>query len=254
MKKNSLLFMFMALMIMSCEKEEETVYLTATFEDAESSELASSLYGENLYGGLYPGYTDTTTDLFIGLLDKELYNGGIALSQWNDMDSAGYTNQCSVYYRDGKSGFGGNNGSKTFAVSNGYKNSFSDTRPVVGFKTEGTEKIFDHFYVNNSTYTYLCMSEGDAFCRRFSYNDKDWFKLIITGLDNEGRETGEIEFYLADFRTPQSKGIVTKWTKVDLSSLGRIHQLRFNLDSNVANDFGMAVPAYFCFDDVTVQE
>jgi len=245
-------------MVVGCEKEREVPYTTITFENVGSESLANSIYGSNLYGGQYPGYHDIIGDLKIGLLGDNFYEGGIALSQWSDTATVGYTNQCSVFYKDGVTGFGGNNGSMTFAVHYGADNSEflygSDTRTFMGFKTDGTEKVIDHFYVNNSTYAALTMKEGDSFTPAFSYGNGDWFKLTITGIDKNGRETGTVEFYLADFRSSNSNGIVSEWTKVDLYSLGMVHGIKFNLESSIENEYGSSVPTYFCFDDVAIRD
>jgi hypothetical protein len=97
------------------------------------------------------------------------------------------------------------------------------------------------------------MQSGDAYAKAFSYEDKDWFKLVIEGIDKNGSSTGTVEFYLADFRTPSSPGIVTTWTKVDLSSLGSVTEIKFDLQST-DNDtnWGMNTPAYFCFDNLAI--
>ena len=258
MKKSIFLMLCLVIGLASCKKDEEDVFIVADFENATSANLASSIYGENLYGGAYAGYTDVVTDLSVKLLQEYFYNGGIALSQWNDTATAGYANQCSVFYKDAATGFGGNKGSKTFAVSYGCDNSSypygADTRPVIEFSTEGVEKIFDHFYVNNSTYAYLSMKNGDSYCRKMSYTDKDWFKLTIYGIKKDGTVSGQIDFYLADFRTSTSKGIVDEWTKIDLTSLGAIHGLKFDMTSSIVGDYGSNVPSYFCFDDVTIKK
>lgn len=250
--------LFLSVFMLGCENGEEATYTTITFENVATESLANSIYGNNLYGGQYPGYHDVIGDLEIALFGENFYEGGIVLSQWNDTETPGFINQCSVYFKDVVTGFGGNNGSKTFAVHYGSDNTQflygSDTRTFMGFKTDGTEKVIDHFFVNNSTYAALTMMEGDSFTSAFSYGNHDWFKLIITGIDKNSNETGEIEFFLADFRTSKSKGIVTEWTKVDLSPLGKVHGLRFDIESSIENEYGSSVPTYFCFDDVAIRD
>lgn len=259
MKKGFVLFAAIALVMMSCEKEPDYTLSVVDFEDAISTYLASSEYGDNLYNEVYPDYIDVESDLKIGLASSGAWSfNGTFLSQRNNIDTAGYLNQCSAFYKDASTGFGGNNGSKTFAVSYGYNSEDylygSDSRTFLGFNTGTTEKVFDHFYVNNTTYAALSMRDGDASSPALTTANADWFKLVITGIDAEGAETGEIEFYLADFRTASSAGIVTEWTKVDLSSLGEVNKLRFDLQSSSTGDYGMNVPGYFCFDDVTIRD
>ncbi len=245
-------------MLISCEREADITFTTVTFEDASTESLANSIYGTNLYGGKYPGFYDAFTGLEFGLLRNDFFEGGVILSQWNDTTTAGYTNQCSVFYVDNSTGHGGHNGSRTFAVNYGSDNSSylygSDSRTFVGFRGDDVEKTFDHFYVNNSTYAMLTMRDGDSFSSPLGYENNGWFKLVITGIDKDGSETGNVEFYLADFRNSSSNGIVTEWTKVDLHSLGMVNKLRFDLKASAENEYGISVPAYFCFDDIAIRD
>ena len=51
------------------------------------------------------------------------------------------------------------------------------------------------------------------------------------------------------------KQIITEWTKWDLSVLGKVVKVEFNLvgSDDMVGDFGLVVPAYFAYDDVAVQ-
>jgi hypothetical protein len=227
--------------------------------------------GDNLYSSYgddrYYGYDDAGSGLFMMINEESLFydeptfsNGGIAISQWNNMTLEGNTNQCSVYYSDITTGKGGYKGSATFAVGYGFDNKgmmwggMMDTRSSISFQDNTVECVFDHFYVTNNTYAVLSMQNGDDYAKKFSYNDQDWFKLVIEGIDKDGNSTGTVDFYLADFRTPASPGIITTWTKVDLWSLGSVTEIKFDLESsdNDPNGWGMNTPAYFCFDNLAI--
>jgi hypothetical protein len=238
---------------------------TIDFEDSRiSSYLAGpTSYGENLYNGYpgqYTGYSDPS-GLFMMLNESlysgelEFYGGGIAISQWNDMTTDGSNNQCSVYYRDIRTGKGGYSGSSTFAVAYGNNNPMmlGDARPIISFDDNATECVFDYFYVTNSTYAVLSMENGDPYAKKFTYADKDWFKLVIEGYDKNGVLTGKVDFYLADFRTSSSPGIVKEWKQVNLSSLGKVSTVKFDLQSSDSRTYGMNTPAYFCFDNLAVK-
>ena len=230
------------------------------FESVPASELANSAYGTNLYDGSYTGYYDATTGLYMGLNVVGGYgyaSGGFAMSQYNDMTTAGYLNQCSVYYDDETTHKGGHNGSSTFAVAYGYYDdpvtSVSyDSRPKMYFK-DNNEYTIESAWVTNNTYAVLSMMNGDSFAKKFSYADKDWYKLTITGYKADGvTVTGTAEVYLADFRTKRSPGILTAWKQVDLSVLNKVNKLVFNVSSSDAGQYGLNTPAYFCIDDITV--
>jgi outer membrane murein-binding lipoprotein Lpp len=229
------------------------------FEDPRVADyLASDIYGNNLYTGEYVGYDDAGSGLVMLLNDQDYFqfwSGGIAISQWNDMTTADYTNQCSVYYRDAVTGFGGYGGSKTFAVQFGYDDTFFGymSRTEIAFLDDQAEAVFDHFYVTNNTYAYFSMLTGDWVAKQFNYTDHDWFKLIVEGFDKGGTSTGTVEFYLADFRTPQSPGIITDWTRVDLSSLGGVNKIKFDMKSSDTGAYGPNTPSYFCFDNLAVK-
>ena len=229
-----------------------------TFENVASSYLAGpTSYGENLYSGYenqYLGYTDAGSGLRMAINETgdysdvpTFYNGGIAISRWNDKETEGYTNQCSVYYGTHNAGNGGYQNSPTFAVSYGNGS--------IAFEDNAKECVFGHFYVTNTTYAALSMKNGDAFgAKVFNYDDKDWFKLVIEGFNKSGTSTGTVEFYLADFRMASSPGIVTEWTKVDLSPLGSVAGMKFDLQSSDNGQYGMNTPAYFCFDNLAVRQ
>ena len=247
---------------------DETTIIVYYLIDFESARVLDYLagptsYGDNLYDGhpnQYFGYDDPN-GLYMMINESwgsyDFWNGGIAISQWNDMTTEGHTNQCSVYYSNATTGKGGYNGSKTFAVVTGCNNVQYgwDSRPEMSFYDNITEVTFDHFWVTNSTYAVLSMMNGDWVAKQFSYVDHDWFKLVIEAFDKNDNPTGAVvEFYLADFRTATSPGIITEWTKVDLTPLGnKVHTIKFDLQSSDTEQYGMNTPAYFCFDNLAVR-
>jgi hypothetical protein len=109
--------------------------------------------------------------------------------------------------------------------------------------------------ITNTTYAALSMLYGDQFAKKFGGDDgtdPDWFLLTIYGLDAEGNVTGEVDFYLADYRY-EYKYIINQWTKVDLEPLGAATTLVFNLSSTDNGTFGMNTPAYFAIDNLVVK-
>ncbi len=169
---------------------------------------------------------------------------GIALSNEGDTTTAGFENQFSVITGAGQGG-GGN-----FAVA--YTAGM--TVPAETRFPAGPAAVAG-LYVTNTTFAYLSMRDGDDYAKRFGGadgTDPDWFLLTIAGLDETGAETGTVEFYLADFRAESADDdyMVDQWTWVDLSSLGEVHGLRFDLSSSDVGEFGMNTPAYFALDGI----
>lgn len=229
-------------------------YRLLTFEDVGAEYLAGpTAYGDNLYDGGYTGYLDPVSDLFFHTTTDgyKFASGGLAISQWNDVESAGYMNQCSVYYGTHNEKNGGYGNSKTFVAA--FISTFSNTGAYMYFQTDGAEHVIDHAYFMNSTYAALSMKNGDGFGKAFSYEDGDWFKLTIIGVDAEGETTGEVEVYLADFRTSDAGGILEEWKFVDLTPLGKVHRINFEMSSSDGEGMWMNTPAYFCMDNIAVE-
>lgn len=230
------------------------------FEDAGSGHCAADRYGSNFYDGSYTGYASGGV-VFPANESKGscmMYNGGFFPSRFNDMTSAGVSNQCSVFWRDAGTGAGGRRGSQTFCICTGYLDADAteysrDTRAALHLADLHAEAVFDHVWVTNSTYAALSMMNGDAFAKRFSYSDKDYFKVTATGFRADGSQSGTAEIFLADFRTQTSGGIVTEWVRFDLWPLGAVNRIVFNMASSDTGEYGMSTPAYFCMDDLAIR-
>lgn len=175
------------------------------------------------------------------------YWNGFSVSALVDNTTPGYENELSAF-----AGSGANNSEK-FGVyyPSGTITFDAPTQPV-------------SIAVTNTTYAALSMRDGDAYAKKFGSifgpdgeedgtNGKDWFKLTVIGVDADDEVTEEIEFYLADFRSEDSLEhyILDQWENIDLSSLGTVHKLLFELHSTDNGEFGMNTPAYFAFDNLT---
>jgi hypothetical protein len=237
------------------------------FEDARVEDYLAgpTAKGENLYEGFtdappyyrYYGYDDPAglvmpLNDYNGMLDPEFWNGGVAISRWNNMTTKGQSNQCSVYYSDATTGRGGHDGSATFAVVYGYNDPMWDSRASI-LVTDDVPRVFDHFYVSNSTWSTLVTREGDGYARALTYANHDWLKLVIEGRVNGVSTGATVECYLADFRESTSPGVITGWQPVDLSALGAVTSLVFDLQGTDLQYGGLASPAYFCFDDLALR-
>ena len=88
------------------------------------------------------------------------------------------------------------------------------------------------------------MKNGDQIAGE-PFKEGDWFLLTIGGA-LEGKEVNTtVEFYLA-----QGTNIVTDWTYVDLSQLGKIDELHFSMSGSRTGDYGLNTPSYFCIDNL----
>lgn len=254
----------------SCSKEDNTVNYpyrrVLTFEDSDwkgglnyvGQASWSSLVDNVQYGGnlLYPKSADYSYDdvelyrwadegntylaheFCNGFGDKAYWGGGMAISNYTNANytKSSYTSQLEI------PAAGGHNGSKNFCVHNGYASYPGAPLPTLYF-SDGKERMIDHMYVINTCYALNDMTNAYS---TFKIGE-DWFKIIATGYSAAGDVTGTAEFYLA-----KDGEFVTSWTKFDLSPLGKVQKVEFNLDGSCQNAWGMSTPAYFAYDDVEV--
>lgn len=176
----------------------------------------------------------------------DYWSGGFIYSSSTDVTTAGYTNDFSAY-----TGTGGNS-SQNYAVNYGGGIDF------------GTEKILSSIQLTNTTYAALSMLNGDSFGKVFGSpndaqgnpdgtNGEDWFRLLIIGKDAQSNTTDTVIFYLADYRFANNMEdyIVDSWETVDLTPLGEVQFLEFELQSTDEGSFGINTPAYFALDNIT---
>ena len=227
--------------------------------------------GKLLYGsggaGVYSAdeayqWTDTNNTWLHNILSEGYgswcyWSGGHAISHYNTGDIAdygGFNAQLTVY-KKGVSGLsrtgGGHNGSNNFAVHYGYADNSgyglgADALPALTF-ADGPERVIDHMYVTNTTYALNCYIDGNGLTAKIGPDD--WVKLVATGYDTKGTKTGETVIYLCN----GPDNIIMDWTKWDLSSLGKVSKVTFNVTGSSDNGYGFSQPAYFAYDDVAVR-
>ena len=162
------------------------------------------------------------------------WNGGHAVSNYTGQPATtDYNLQLAIPLESG------HDGSKNFCVHNGFKSEFTKNVGYFYFK-DGTARTIESMYVTNTSY-YLGTVEALA-------TDTDWTKVTATGYNAEGTVTGTSEFYL----TENGKSI-NEWTLWNLTSLGTPVKVEFDITSSIQNEYGMAAPGYFAYDDVTVR-
>lgn len=254
--------------------EEDYELRVLTFEDEGNNSYWSALIADPqysdpiLYGGTtkeseaYKWYDEGNTELSHTLpFNYGTYNywgGGHAISNYASSDFetyGGYESQLTVLadvdieegvVRNG----GGNNGSDNFAVHYGYKDDsgYNGTENLSALTfADGKARVIDHMYVNITTYTFNCLVGGNGFTEPLG--DNGWMKIIATGY-NGNEITGTSEFYLAD---AANDIWVYEWTPWDLSRLGAVTKVEFNMAGDSDNGFGFSQPAYFAYDDVAVR-
>jgi len=147
----------------------------------------------------------------------------------------------------------GEGGSSNYGVSYGHDDPwdiFGRTRMTL----TGGPRVVDGAYFTNTAWAYYSMLNGDTYAKKFggaTGDDGDYFLLTITGLNGE-TETGTVNFYLADYGFADNSldYIIDEWTWVDLTGLGEVTSLEFDLDSSDKASGFLNTPAYFAMDNM----
>ena len=173
---------------------------------------------------------------------------GWAYSNTTDTTTQGWTNQYSAI--TGQAMEGNDQETDIYALS-----FVENPGTALRFNNPSAHEV-KGLFVTNTTYTALSMKYGDAYAKKFggpTGDDPDWFRLTVTG-HRDGEETGAVEYYLADYRFDNNdkNHIIKTWQWVELSSLGKVDSLMFDLNSSDIGDWGMNTPAYFDADHIYV--
>jgi hypothetical protein len=176
---------------------------------------------------------------------------GFAVSTMTDTTTPGWENQFSAITGEGAEG------SAAYFVGYGYSGSFTGYQPEILFPYDPDGLIVDGAFLTNTTQAALSMLAGDAYAKKFGGadgTDPDWFLLTVTGVGPDGEVSGAVEVYLADYRytDPADDYVLGLWEWVDLSSLGAVVGLQFDLASTDVGDWGVNTPAYFALDGLHV--
>jgi len=223
--------------------------------DFESINLgANSFYdGSDLSGT--PNMDSTLYDSTFVLSGIEMFN------QWSlQFGAPGYLSDGWVFSSKTADTTSGLPGAYNSYAGGGADNSTSYAVTFVGSgKTIELENnavaTFADISVTNNTYAAFSMLNGDNIAKKFggaTGDDADFFLLHIIGYDANGNSIDTLEHYLADYRfSDNSMDYIQKeWETIDLSSLGEINKIRFELSSSDNGNFGMNTPSYVVIDNI----
>ena len=90
------------------------------------------------------------------------------------------------------------------------------------------------------------MENGNEFSPKLAEGEQ--IQVYATGFDSEGNTTATATFTLATYGST-----VKEWTTWDLSSLGEVVKVAFNIMGGHSDDYGMTTPKYFALDDIKVK-
>jgi hypothetical protein len=146
--------------------------------------------------------------------------------------------------------------------------------------------VISHILVGNTTYTYLALTYGDVYgtaaapvanpnipnptirgvwytyvpggVTKFDKANKDYYRIIAKGYKS-GTQTGSIKFDLAckgsNDEHPAWDYIVDDWYKFDLTALGTVDKVVFNVESSDIDQNGnIRTPAWFALDGILLKK
>ena len=232
MKKQILFVAALAMIFAACSKKEEVEVedkTIATFEEAAISPASAESY--------FAYQVDTTVYIESGnfQIEQAVSYGGsmIAGGVVSNITDTEFTDYTDAY----KSAKGGAYAGKNYLVW--YNASYAPN--VIKLKTAA---VVPGMYVCNNTYAYNSITKGDSYAGE-PFKEGDFFTLTIYG-SLEGEEVNA----KVDFDLARGTNVVTEWTYVDLSKLGKVDELHFEMTGSRTGDWGLNTPTYFCIDNL----
>ena len=233
-----------------------------TFEDADykGTESNATTYWSDLipdgpYGNgnaRYSWYDEGNTELAY-FPQFSLYgmggHAGISNYVGSDLSQGDYMCDLQVYNVEG-----GHSGSN-FNVHFGYldDSGMGMMEKLVYFEFgDEVARVIDHMWVTNTTYVCNKLVNGESsFGGDYVPSESSSLKIVAYGYkDYDTTEPTTAEFYLGE-----GLNYVSTWTKWDLSQLGEVVKVEFNLvgSQDMYGDYGFMLPGYFAYDDVAVR-
>ena len=211
------------------ELTDTTIYLKADPSDFDGYFYYVSNIGYIPFKMLHSAYYDA---------DKLSMGQGITYLNYLDFETVGYTNQSCISTADmqKKNYF--------FAQCNG-----DDYGLPAQVSLTGSEKLYKGvcIYVNNTTYTYNVIVNSTAAGRGFF---KEWTKDDLLQLHIIGENKTATKASADTVTVDLARGfkVMDKWTRIDLSGLDSINNIRFVITGTDTGEYGLNTPACFCFD------
>lgn len=235
----------------ACSDDDDNEDMTTVTLTATDATYNTDGYWADCYD---TSVTSLTLDGFTLSHSATDWGGGIV--SWNGFcpskatDTTDYTTQGTWTLHQWSSITGSGDGDDTYIVAFwSASESTSDVpeTPTLGITFEGKKFKPVSIDITNSTYGYYSMKTGSAFNKAFTA--EDWCKVIIIGYDKaSATETGRTEMYLA-----RDGQLLDSWQNVNLSPLGEVDEIYFQMQSSDSGQWGMNNAAYFCIDNLKIR-
>jgi hypothetical protein len=236
-----------------------------TFEDKDykgtSTNYWSSMIPSDQKGGghsTYSWHDAGNTELSFSH-QEGAFSGEAGVSNYFGSDLSIATGNASGYLYDLQAyNVSGGHSGTNFCTHFGYKEVDGTTvdgasLPFLEF-ADGEARVIDHMWVTNTTYVVAQLTDMSAFAGIPDYklSESTIFKVVAYGypdIDDEVSST-TAELYLL-----KNMNFVTEWTKWDLTGLGKVAKVQFNLvgSDDLYGQWGLGAPGYFAYDDIAVR-
>lgn len=255
---------FFAMGLVACDKgdegQEHINTVVIDFEDAEFGDKVATSPATWTFMQEGYGWQDAATSLshssiFTFDYGYAIYGGGLTLSRYNTSDVVRFSTYESDLYAynskndDAQSG-GGANGSDTFLIAYGnYDPNVDaelDLRPTLTF-ADGVARRIVSCKVNSTAYFVNIAENGNPFSP--AMKDGEEIRIYATGYDAQGREGKTISMSFA-----RKGDLIKQWTTWNLTELGKVLTVKFNILGGNSNEWGMTTPKYFAIDDIAVEQ
>ncbi len=211
-------------------------------------------------GGADTGYLETkypVSGSYTFQSGNAKFYGSVMGSSWSDFNVSNATDTMRTSYTKAAVAIPGKgyNNTTNYAIAYvpiDFMGPVTSATIPVGAKLQGAaagHKVFGAYFTN-SVYAYRYILNGG-----FYANNHHWLKLIVRGYLAGVKSTDSVSVTLADYTNTASPVLVNNWKWTDLTSLGNVDSLTFDLISSDADPtWGINTPAYFAMDNLITSD
>lgn len=207
-----------------------TEFTPATFEDVTVG--SNGVYYDPTLSAGNNAWLNGSFKFYTYYNAPSYYSDIVVSSLVDPSATADYTNPVSYLYAPTQTPNGSN-----FAVWNQNYYGIQNVRLDVARTLTG-------MYVNNTSAVINYLTDSYT-----TFPADGYYMLTVTGY-NGGVQTGTVNCYLVDWRNAANKKTLTDWEWLDLTSLGSVDEINFNVYSDDLYYGWLNIPAYFCFDNL----
>ncbi|MDO5760205.1 MAG: DUF4465 domain-containing protein [Bacteroidota bacterium] len=219
-------------------------YLIADFENMLSSSNTYEIVTNSTTGATYLGEDEWGMDMY----SKDYTNGGLVFNGLSLYDGAFSIGWGPSNLTTASGFYASSAGAAIEGEGNGYlQGYFSDYAGT----TEHLTVVTSSNQAFSPKGTYVCQSAASyTDAQTLSTNDGQagWMKIVAKGYNQNGDSIASASIYLINNASGEV-GNIKEWKWLDMSAFGEVAKVKFSMESNYANAYGLLISAYFCMDN-----